>query len=234
MSFLKKCRNRFDELFGNPREILWGSIFRDTVTDSPWLKNKSFSPGRWAAGYPMLYILYRVLNDTKPRRILEFGLGESSKLTYQYVKSHGNCELTIIEQDRAWLDFFEGEVFPVKEFTHICPVEKRLIDGTQSYIYGQLDAITKDRIYDFVIIDGPWGSEKNSRSQMVDIVTNNIDPDNFVIILDDYNRKGERQTFRKAREVLRKAGKDPVVGTYQGCKTTAIMCSGNYRFLCSL
>ena len=38
------------------------------------LINLSFSPGRGAIGYPVMYVLYRVLNEFKPTSILELGI----------------------------------------------------------------------------------------------------------------------------------------------------------------
>jgi hypothetical protein len=40
-------------------EILKSQIFNNTITDSEWLKYKSFSPGGWAVDYGFLYTLYR-------------------------------------------------------------------------------------------------------------------------------------------------------------------------------
>ncbi len=63
-----------------PKEILWAEIFRSVTDKSTWLKNRSFAPGRWALGYPALYILYRILNEMKPKSILELGLGQSTRM----------------------------------------------------------------------------------------------------------------------------------------------------------
>lgn len=215
------------------REILWSSVFRDTVAGSPWLIHKNFSPGRWAAGYPMLYIVYRVLNDVKPSRILEFGLGESTKITYQYARHH-KSSLTVVEQDRDWLDFFSDEVFDVKENTRLCPLEKRMEGRKESNIYGGLKDELKGEQFDFIIVDGPWGSPANSRPQMLDVVMENIDPADFIVILDDYNRKGEKQTFNKCTGYLKRSGIEYRYGVYRGMKDTVILCSPNYHFLCSL
>src|SRR5690554_4093444 len=65
-------------------EILIAQKFNNTIVDSKWLQYKSFSPGGWAVDYSFLYTLYRVLNDKKYTKILEFGLGQSSKMIHQY------------------------------------------------------------------------------------------------------------------------------------------------------
>ena len=64
-------------------EIHKAEIFSSTIADSEWLKFKSFSPGGWAADYGLLYTLYRVLNGMRPQNVLEFGLGQSSKMIHR-------------------------------------------------------------------------------------------------------------------------------------------------------
>ena len=76
------------EMLKKTDELNWSAIFNSAISGSSWFKKQSLYPGRWAAGYPFLYILFRVYNDIKPKRILEFGLGETSKLSYQYIEAH--------------------------------------------------------------------------------------------------------------------------------------------------
>lgn len=89
-------------------EILKAIIFNNTILDSEWLKYKSFSPGEWAADYGLLYTLYRVLNGMRPQNILEFGLGQSSKMLHQYGKFF-NINVLTCEHDDNWIDFFSKE-----------------------------------------------------------------------------------------------------------------------------
>ena len=49
--------NRLDRIERQQTEILKGLIFNNTISDSKWLKYKSFSPGSWAADYGLLYTL---------------------------------------------------------------------------------------------------------------------------------------------------------------------------------
>ncbi len=81
------------------KEILWAETFNNTISDSNWLKDKSFSPGRWAVGYQYLYAVYRILNAVKPKKILELGLGQSTKLLNQYAKANKDVKHTVVEHD---------------------------------------------------------------------------------------------------------------------------------------
>lgn len=91
------------------KEILWAETFNNTVSGSDWLKDKSFSPGRWAVGYQYLYAVYRILNTVKPKKILELGLGQSTKLLSQYAKANKEVKHIVVEHDQEWIDFYKKE-----------------------------------------------------------------------------------------------------------------------------
>lgn len=215
-------------------EILWAQIFNSTINQSGWLHRQSFSPGRWALGYPALYILYRILDNIAPQRILEFGLGESTKITSQYLMANPGAELQIVEQDENWLNFFSQNSFDVKKYTTILPIEQQTIAGKPSYIYSNLEATIGNRPYNLIIVDGPWASDTHSRPQIVEIVQNNMLCDQFAILIDDYDRKGERQTVARLCSLLDQKGIKYNTGIYEGVKQTMLICSSEYRFLTSL
>src|SRR5690606_1299906 len=146
------------KLEGKKRKLLnelnWANVFNSAITDSPWLKNKSFNPGRWAAGYPMLYVLYRIYNDIKPKAILEMGLGESTKLAYQYKNKNTDASLVVIEQDGNWLNFFSNEIYDIKADTILLPLEKRSIKGYMVKTYkGLTEALPKVH-FNLIVVDG--------------------------------------------------------------------------------
>lgn len=226
--------SKFDENLRVNHEILWGHIFNNTIIESAWLKNKSFSPGRWAVGYPGLYIIYRVLNDFKPKSILEFGLGESSKMTYQYIIYHPDYQLKIIEQDKNWLAFFSNEKYNVRANTILLPIEEISLLGDKTNVYKDLIPSINNNKYDFIIVDGPWGSKNNSRSQIVNIIENELLEKEFVILIDDFERVGEKQTADRILSLLSKKGIKYNIGIYSGLKDTAIICSESASFLTSL
>jgi len=88
------------------KEIKKGLIFNNSINDCEWLKYKSFSLGGWACDYACLYTLFRVLNDMHPKSILEFGLGQSSKLIHQYASFFNDVNAITIEHDTEWIKFF--------------------------------------------------------------------------------------------------------------------------------
>ena len=69
-------------------ELLYANKFHDTIKQSKWYKDQSLSLGEMAIDYGTAYVLYRVLDKMNPSSILEFGLGQSSKLIHQYANSY--------------------------------------------------------------------------------------------------------------------------------------------------
>lgn len=227
-------QNNLIALHKKSDELYWGMIFNNAVTNSGWLINRSFNPGRWAAGYPMLYILFRIYNDIKPLNILEFGLGESTKLAYQYNKSFPESHLKVIEQDKTWLDYFSNQIFDIRENTIILEIEQVMIEGAKVNQYKDLLNILKQKKFDMIVIDGPLGSPQNSRYQIVDMVLNDLIAKDFIIIMDDYNRLGEKQTIEKLKLVFNEKNITFSEGVYSGIKDTYIVCSKQFEFLTSL
>ena len=210
-------------------ECYWANIFRDTIQNSEWLLNKSFSPGRAALSYVSLYVLYRILNDIKPNNILECGLGQSSRMTIQYTDFYKK-NLMIFEDNREWLDFFSLQFPTVKNYTHIYELDFINVDPIEkSRVYKGFEQDLNGKKFDLIIVDGPNGSTKYSRYQMVKFL-DYIDPNNFIILLDDFNRTGEQETFTMAQQILASRNIEFISGSYSSDKSIGVLCSKNYKF----
>ena len=55
-------------------------------------KDKSFSPGRWAVGYPYLYVLYRALDEVQTAADPRTGPGQSTRMIAQYAAAHEDVD----------------------------------------------------------------------------------------------------------------------------------------------
>lgn len=215
-------------------EVYWANILDFTIRGSEWFTQQSLSPGRWALGFPGLYILYRTLQEVRPRTILEFGLGESTKMTFQYHRHFKGTGLTVIEQDAEWAGFFGKNVFDVNKVVKIVPLEVKGEGDREHFSYKGLMSVISGKKYDLIVIDGPWGSKHNSRGQIINIIEADLLAKKFVILLDDTNRKGERETLAAIRETLDKKGVKWAEGVYRGEAYTSVICSAGYKFLTSL
>lgn len=237
MNFFQKVKKIFHypfQLEAQLNEINWGLNFHSAIKDSIWFKKQALNPGRWALGYPALYVLYRVLSEMKPHSILEFGLGESTKMTYQYIDFYRDCQLLVIEHDSKWKDTFCQNVAGIEEYIKVVPVEKIERKKKIRYKYVDLIPLIKTQLYDLIIIDGPFGSKRDSRAQILDVIENDLLADSFVIIIDDSDRKGEKDTIKKVCSLLNKKGIIYRKGIYYGNSNTTVICSEQYRLFTSL
>lgn len=234
---VEKLKNRQEEIFGMEQEILSALKFNDTVVESQWLLHKSFSPGEAAVSYAFLYTLYRVLSSVKPDKVLEFGLGQSSKMVHQYAHFYNKQAITV-EHDKEWVDFFmlgkEGE-YPVN--VKILDLETIEYKGEKVLSYKNCKNTFQGEKFDLIIVDGPFGFltgyNKYSRPQIIDLVQGNINND-FIIIVDDYNREGEKNTVKEIFGYFEKNHITYVSREYKSNKSHILITTPNLKFLTSL
>lgn len=218
----------------NMDEMMWRNTFIDTVSGYEWWKNISISPGRFAVGYNYLYVMARSLSAISPSSILEFGLGQSSKLLSLYSNFY-KVHYDIIEQDKAWINFFGLENVLGNTIT----VHHRNIDtfydkeGGIRYKYEEIDSIVSNMKYNIISIDGPWGGENYSRTDIIDFLPKILDT-RFLIIIDDYNRIGEKRTINMIQKKLKSNNIDYNIKVYNGAKEICIIVSSDLKFLTTL
>ena len=139
--FEKNLSTSINKLNRNVNELLWANIFHDAIKGCYWFPNESFSMnlGRWAVGYNYYYVVFRVLNEFKPKNILETGLGQSSRLLGQYVNTHEGCYHNIVEHDANFAQVSKENFnfSPASKFS-IVPIKKStfyLDGGAERYSY---------------------------------------------------------------------------------------------------
>ncbi|MCD8370058.1 MAG: hypothetical protein LUC94_07035, partial [Clostridiales bacterium] len=219
------------------KESLWGQIYNNTVQGSQWFRDNAVSPGRWAVGYPFLYVLYNVLEHMKPSNILEMGLGQSTKMITQYASTYPGIRHTVVEQNAEWVNFFCQNCY-VAPNTSVEVLEcgmENFRDAGLVRVYKGFEKLTMNKAYDFICIDGPSaeGMEFYSRIDVLKLLEKGL-KDQFVIILDDCNRKGERCTAEMISSLLTEYNIDFSQGKYQGEKMFYIWTTKKYSFLCTL
>lgn len=218
------------------KEIIQAFKFNSTIVDSEWFKFKSISPGGAAIDYSFFYTLYRVLSSIKPTNILEFGLGQSSKMVHQYANFYNKKAVTV-EHDPEWIDFFnkskEGD-YPVT--TLLLDLETIKYNGFSCLSYQNCPEKFEGQKFDLILVDGPFGFAPDthySRPQIIEISKKCLSS-SFIIIIDDYERKGEQAT---AEEIFRYFDVNHipyVYAVYGSIKKHILITSPNNRFLTTL
>ena len=240
-----------DELLALSRDLHAAQVFHDRVRESPWFTRQCLSPGNYAVDYGFLKTLYNVLSAMRPRNILEFGLGQSSKLVHQYA-AHFNANALTCENSDAWISFFfqsESPVpapvpspslsdssfvtdsslgYPVK--IRRLPLEKIKIRGVTTTSYQSLETAFVGQAFDFILVDGPYGEERFSRPQIIFLAEHNL-ADRFCILVDDSHRPGEQETIAEVESGLQRRNIPFVTATHAFSKSHTLIFSPSLSFL---
>lgn len=234
---VQNAQSQAEQAARHSEESVWAEIFNNTIIQSTWLKDKTFSPGRWAVGYPYLYVMYRVLNEVHPKRVLELGLGQSTRMISQYAVAFDDVEHIVVEHDPAWIDFFSRD-FPLPEQTELVQLDLDMIPfrGTESVrIYKDFQARFAGQQFNFISIDAPLGGDLKQYSR-IDVL--NMLPqclgEEWVIMIDDCNRQTELHTVGAMEKCLRDNGIVYRHGVYQGDKRFILIVPEHLGFLTSM
>lgn len=214
----------------------WAHVFHDAIIQSSWLKYRDFTPGRWAVGYPYLYVMYRVLNEMRPNTILELGLGQTTKMITQYAATDSTIKHFVSEHDDEWIAFWQ-QSNQMSSNTEIIKLEleKRDFLGQEIFAYKEFEENIPKLKYDFISIDAPFGpgEQKYSRVDMLNLLPSCL-AESFVIMIDDCNRKGEENTVHRIELLLQESNISYVMKKYIGEKSMVLMTSENNQYLVSL
>lgn len=214
-------------------ELLDAQIFNNLINSVDWVKSRDFIPTGGAATYTFLKNLFIILEYIQPKNILEFGMGQTSKLTTPYVAYKQNkAKLTIVEQDKDWLDYFSKQL-PKHENIDLVykKITDAIINGTANTKYENLSEITQNNKYDLIVIDGPIaGMDCYPRSNIIDLIPQNLAED-FIIILDDAERYGEKNTAELIFNKLEEHNIEYYKSYKTSVKTQLVITSPSYRFM---
>ena len=232
---IRDSRSRQNLLINLSKEIEWAHIYHDTIRGRKWLEDLAICPGRMAGNYSFFYILTKVLGDFKPQRIIEFGLGESSKVISAFIENEiQKSTHLIIEQSTDWILNFNSR-FALCSNSNVLNFETDVeeIKGYPVNVYRSI----KDKIvdvFDFYVIDGPIGSDRYSRYDICSLAESLKSSDEFIILIDDYDRLGEQDTVRDLLEILTKRGIKTNATVYEGNKAQIVIATSKYRFITSI
>ncbi len=218
------------------QEILAALKFNSTIEGSPWFIHKSVSPGQGAVDYAFFYTLYRTLSSIKPENVLEFGLGQSSKMVHQYARYFGKQAVTV-EHDPEWTAFFLQD-FPDDYSVNIKYLDLEYIEvkGAKALTYKDCRKSFEGQKFDLILVDGPFGHATEtvySRPQIIELVQDNLRED-FVIIIDDYDRLGEKNTVKEVLDVFETRHIPVVTREYASIKSHFLITTPRQKFLTTL
>jgi hypothetical protein len=155
-----------------------------------------FFPVGSAANYGLMYAVLRVICQFKPKFILELGAGQTSLLLDRLARA-GILESKIltVEHDPVWSAHIGGQVRHRIQRLDLKSYED---DGLR-YAGYDIAALALDEPIDMLLVDGPPGGEarlKYSRHGCMGLLKR-LNPDGFVVIVDDAERSGETILCRR-------------------------------------
>ena len=218
-------------------ELEWAHVFHDSIRGKSWLQSLPLNIGRWAGNYSYFYVLCRLLNDYQPTKIIEFGVGESSKVVSAFLEHQlFKSQHVILEEDEHWAAAFSdrfklGQRSEVK----LLPIaDKQTHDGVAYKGYQGIEQLVGNTKYDLYLVDGPKGSPHCSRYDIVSAMEAMEVGDEFIVLIDDHNRAGEQETAERLQQLLRDKGLTIFDGQYIGNSSQIVIATSKYRFATTL
>ncbi|MCK5045378.1 MAG: hypothetical protein KAS22_02285 [Candidatus Heimdallarchaeota archaeon] len=192
----------------------------------------TFFPDGFAANASLLYLLFKILQKTKPKTILELGSGQSTKFTTRYVKESENSQITILEDCKEWFNKTKPDLFTSKRSRYIySPLVQTKFGKRKRLWYSTKLLAEEDKTYDLILVDGPFGTMRYSRIGIANYIPKIIDEKNFIIVFDDAARIGEQDTIKAIKKIFRKNSIEFVEFHVYGSKKQTCLISPNYSFL---
>jgi hypothetical protein len=232
---LKEFKNKQKYIVKQNDELLWASVFHDSIRGKKSLEELPLNIGRWAGNYSLFYVLNRILNDYKPQNIIELGLGESSKFVSTYLDHYLTASKhLIIEHDPNWKSVFENNFkLSSRSSIDIKPLVKKKYKNFEYNGYENIETEI-DSKFDLYLIDGPFGSPNYSRFDVYNLAEKLTSQDDFIIIMDDYHRIGERETTDELLSMFEAKNIKIYSTVYKGLKSVKIIATEKYKYISSL
>jgi len=210
--------NVVDPIADLANEIIFQRIF-DQQCINAGIRN-DFYPVGAAACHTLMYLVFRVLKEEKVETIVEFGSGQST-LLIDRIKVSGTHHVCF-EEDPAWHAHLKGQL-------HGCDYRqrdlvKKVAEGVQYEGYGSLDVPP----FDVMLVDGPRGVDRRSRFDCVPTALANPRTD-YLIVVDDADRPGERETVKHLVDGLRQRGDDVKLSHARGRTAQALITAGRFK-----
>ena len=210
-------RHIADPILAMQREIVYQNIF-DAQCQVRGINNEFYAVGA-AACYGLMYLLCRVLDEQNVRKIVEFGSGQSTVLIDR-VKKAGTHHVAY-EHSTDW----HAQIAPrlLSCDYRLRPLKETTVDGRQVQWYSEVEA----HHFDLLLVDGPPGTERFSRFGCVESIRSLLS-DDFLIVIDDADRRGEQDTVAHIAALLRNANRKFRMNYLQGRTTQTVIGGGRF------
>lgn len=176
-------------------------------------KGYSFWCGDVGMMTPKQYMkMIDLLEESKPKRICEFGSGQSTEIFETYIKK-SNAQLYSIENDKYYMTHKNNLLTPLENTAYNNYENCVIYKGLEDWLKQQ------DK-FDFILIDGPndvlpenkFGIQY-SRIQILSFILLNKLNDKAIIIYHDSNVEEAKNTLEEFEKLLKNYNKEIIIET---------------------
>lgn len=204
--------------------------YGQAVQGSEWLKDASVIFGDFTGpldAYALTH-LYNALDRGKPDCVVEFGLGESSKLVHQYAMFYEASAVTV-ESDESWIKFYTESYPKIRFNVEHDEVVRVTRDGYETDVFknwNEPDHVRHIGGFERVLVavDAPtagWG--RFSRTNVLTLLP--YLEREFCIFIHDTEREGESYTANRVLNALLAAGRQAGSRAFMAAKGHTIIAS---------
>jgi hypothetical protein len=169
-------------------ELFYLQLFDSAVARSG-IAVKPLYPVGSAANAGLLYAVFRLAEEFPGLAWLELGAGQSTILIDALVDAGRIGTALTLEHDPGWAARIGTRVDHEVE---AAPLRRAEVQGIAAETY----YVTPARRYDVVLVDGPIGTPRRSRWGALKLLETAL-ADDFIVIFDDAERPGERETIAR-------------------------------------
>lgn len=208
------------------RENIYQMSYLDLARRTEWLDYVPMaSPDGGTASFSLLYILLSILRDSPVSHLLEFGVGQTSRLLIQYAQRFQKS-LTLIEHDEYWLrDVVRCEQSVTALHARL---RQTIVAGKSIRWY---DCERPSETFDFVLVDGPMAHSTTNRYNRLGVMNwlPQLLQDEFILIVDDSSRAGESLLVELAVSSFRSRGVAVLRKEFMGATSQTIIVTPGLR-----
>jgi O-antigen/teichoic acid export membrane protein/predicted O-methyltransferase YrrM len=154
----------------------------------------------WAVSPDFASVVVSLIHDMKPATILEAGSGVSTLIAGYTLKQEGGGLIVSLDQEKQYADITRADVnrHGLGDFVSVryAPLKKVMI-GSRSWLWYDLEQIEDVTSIDLVIVDGPPGNiQRLARFPALPVLADRLS-EKAVIVLDDFFRHAEKEILAR-------------------------------------
>lgn len=201
------------------QELLYERLFSNAL-NRLHLQNLYYPTGG-ASTFSLMYLLLRAVTELPVRRVVELGCGQTT-LLLDAVRQLRQFEIITLEHDREWAQLIQKQV---KHDVTCVDLVERSVQGRKTQVYDSDAGL--DASPDLLLVDGPQGSRRRSRWAALQWIERGLGED-FIIVFDDAERRGEIDTIEKTLSLLRTQDRNFRTRFYYSIKWQFVIAAGRF------